>query len=139
MTLRLGSGQAHAEVIGHPIAHSKSPLIHRFWLNRLGIVADYHSRDILPDDLAGYFAKAARDPDWRGCNITIPHKVAALDHVNDPGDVRLSIGAITSAPTPTPPAFTRRLPICPWLVKRQLSSARAARPVRCFLLWRAPI
>lgn len=86
----------YAEVIGHPIAHSKSPLIHRFWLDRLGIVADYRACDVLPDDLAGYFEKAAATADWRGCNITIPHKIAALDFVLDPGDVRSSIGAINT-------------------------------------------
>lgn len=85
-----------AEVIGHPIAHSKSPVIHRFWLDRLGIVADYHARDILPDDLGAYFEAAATNPDWRGCNITIPHKVAGLDFVTDPGEVRSSIGAINT-------------------------------------------
>jgi shikimate dehydrogenase len=85
-----------AEVIGHPIAHSKSPVIHRFWLDRLGIVADYHARDVLPDDLGTYFEAAAANPDWRGCNITIPHKVAGLDFVTDPGEVRSSIGAINT-------------------------------------------
>jgi shikimate dehydrogenase len=85
-----------AEVIGHPIAHSKSPLIHRFWLDRLGIVADYRARDVLADNLNVYFEAAAADPNWRGCNITIPHKIAALDFVTDPGDVRGSIGAINT-------------------------------------------
>lgn len=86
----------YAQVIGHLIAHSKSPLIHRFWLDRLGIVADYRAHDLLPENLEAYFEQAANDPDWRGCNITIPHKVAALDFVTDPGDVRGSIGAINT-------------------------------------------
>ena len=85
-----------AEVIGHPIAHTKSPLIHRFWLDRLGIVANYNARDILPDNLNSYFIEAAADADWRGCNITIPHKIAALDYVSDPGGVRNSIGAVNT-------------------------------------------
>jgi shikimate dehydrogenase len=85
-----------AEVIGHPISHSKSPLIHRYWLDQLGIVADYRARDILPENLGAYFADMASDANWRGCNITIPHKVAALDFVTDPGDVRGSIGAINT-------------------------------------------
>jgi shikimate dehydrogenase len=83
-------------VIGDPISHSKSPIIHGFWLEKLGIVAQYHARHILPDQLEAYFARAKDDPDWRGCNITIPHKLAALDHVSDPGDVRASIGAINT-------------------------------------------
>ena len=87
----------YAEVIGHPIGHSKSPLIHQFWLDRLGIVARYQATDIAPERLAGYFAERREDPAWRGCNITIPHKIAALDFVADPGEVRNSIGAINVA------------------------------------------
>lgn len=83
----------YAEVIGDPVAHSKSPLIHRFWLDHLGIDADYRATRVAPDDLPAYFADRAADPLWRGCNVTVPHKVAALDHVPDPGDVRASIGA----------------------------------------------
>lgn len=86
----------YAEVIGHPISHSKSPLIHRFWLNQLGLVGEYQARDILPEHLDGYFRERAADQEWRGCNVTIPHKIAALDHVTDLGDVRSSIGAINT-------------------------------------------
>jgi len=87
----------YAEVIGDPIAQSKSPIIHNFWLDRLGIDADYRAHHVTPDALAGYFAARRADPAWRGCNITIPHKINALDHVADPGDVRGSIGAINLA------------------------------------------
>lgn len=87
----------YAEVIGHPIGHSKSPLIHQFWLDRLGIVARYQATDVAPERLADYFAERREDPAWRGCNITIPHKIAALDFVADPGEVRNSIGAINVA------------------------------------------
>jgi shikimate dehydrogenase len=83
----------YAEVIGDPIAQSKSPVIHRFWLDALGIDADYRKTHVTPDALAGYFAERAADPNWCGCNITLPHKVAALDHVADPGEVRATIGA----------------------------------------------
>ncbi|RZF65333.1 shikimate dehydrogenase [Sphingomonas populi] len=86
----------YAEVIGDPIAHSKSPLIHGFWIEALGLDARYERRHVSPDDLAGYFAERKADTDWRGCNITIPHKQAALDHVGDPGGVRESIGAINT-------------------------------------------
>ena len=87
---------SYAEVIGDPIKHSKSPLIHGFWLHKLGIVADYQAHHVLAQDLAAYFEKRSGDPDWRGCNITIPHKIAALDFVSDPGGVRQSIGAINT-------------------------------------------
>lgn len=84
----------YAEVIGDPIAHSKSPIIHGFWLAALGIEADYRAFHVTAPALPGYFADRMADPDWCGCNITIPHKITALDHVADPGGVRASIGAI---------------------------------------------
>ena len=86
----------YAEVIGDPIAHSKSPLIHRFWLEALGIVGDYRATHVIPDALARYFTERRADPAWRGCNVTVPHKLAALDHVADPGEVRGGIGAINT-------------------------------------------
>lgn len=86
----------YAEVIGDPIAHSKSPLIHGFWLDALGIDADYRATHVTPDGLAAFFDARRSDPAWRGCNITIPHKQAALDFVEDRGGVRASIGAINT-------------------------------------------
>jgi shikimate dehydrogenase len=86
----------YAEVIGDPIAHSKSPIIHGFWLEKLGIAGRYDVCHVRDDGLAEYFVKRADDLNWRGCNITIPHKISALDHVTDPGDVRSSIGAINT-------------------------------------------
>ena len=64
------SGTAYAEVIGDPIAHSKSPLIHGFWLDALGIAGEYRRCHVTPDALTGYFAERAADPDWRGRSVT---------------------------------------------------------------------
>ncbi|MGQ3100323.1 MAG: shikimate dehydrogenase [Sphingopyxis solisilvae] len=86
----------YAEVIGDPISHSKSPLIHKFWLDALGIAADYRRAHIKPDALAVYIEQRRADPDWRGCNVTIPHKVAVMDLVDDPGDIRGTIGAMNT-------------------------------------------
>lgn len=86
----------YAEVIGDPISHSKSPLIHNFWLERLGIAADYRATHVAPDDLPAFVAGRRDDPNWRGCNVTLPHKIAMLDLVDDPGDVRASIGAMNT-------------------------------------------
>ena len=86
----------YAEVIGDPIAHSKSPIIHNFWLERLGIEAEYRKTHVRSEELAGYFLQRRADPDWLGCNITIPHKINALDYVEDPAGVRERIGAINT-------------------------------------------
>lgn len=85
-----------AEVIGDPIAHSKSPLIHRFWLDALGIDADYRATQVAPADLARFVAERRAEPNWRGCNVTIPHKLSVIDLVDDPGDIRGSLGAMNT-------------------------------------------
>lgn len=87
----------YAEVIGDPVAHSRSPAMHGFWLDALGIDAEYRATRVAADDLPGHFERRRGDPDWLGCNVTLPHKLAALDHVDDPGDVRGTIGAINLA------------------------------------------
>lgn len=74
----------YAEVIGDPISQSKSPKIHNFWLEKLGIDADYRAAHIRPDSLADYLAERRADSLWRGCNVTMPHKQAImplLDHI----------------------------------------------------------
>jgi shikimate dehydrogenase len=88
--------QAFAEVIGDPIAHSKSPMIHRFWLDRCKIDGDYKATRVAPADLERFIGERRETEGWRGCNVTIPHKIAVMDHVADPGDVRASIGAMNT-------------------------------------------
>lgn len=84
---------AWAEVIGDPIAHSKSPRIHGFWLERLGIAAEYRACRVTAEGLAGYLAERQRDEGWRGCNVTIPHKLAALALAERVEPVAARIGA----------------------------------------------
>ena len=86
----------YAEVIGDPISQSKSPLIHNFWLEKLGIDAQYRACHVRSEGLADYIADRRTDANWRGCNVTLPHKLAVMDHVDDPGDVRASIGAMNT-------------------------------------------
>ncbi|WAC22872.1 shikimate dehydrogenase [Blastomonas sp. SL216] len=90
------TGTPYAEVIGDPIAHSKSPLIHGFWLKALGMEAEYRACHVTPEGLGDYIAARRDDPLWRGCNVTIPHKIAVMELVADPGGVRSSIGAMNT-------------------------------------------
>jgi len=74
-----------AGVIGNPIAHSKSPRLHRHWLAKYGIAGDYVPLHVDKDDLAEVLRALPR-MGFVGANVTIPHKVAALeiaDHVSD--------------------------------------------------------
>ena len=86
----------YAEVIGDPISHSKSPLIHNFWLNKLGIDAEYRACHVTPDKLSDYFARRRGDAAWRGCNVTIPHKVAALGLVDKSLEAVTVTGALNT-------------------------------------------
>ena len=86
----------YAEVIGDPIAQSKSPKIHNFWLAKLGIDADYRACHVTPDQLPAYLAARRADPLWRGCNVTMPHKQAIiplLDRIDQPAG---EIGAVNT-------------------------------------------
>jgi shikimate dehydrogenase len=58
--------------------------------------AAYRAVRVQPDELPGYLDERRRDPDWCGCNVTIPHKLAVMDHVADPGHVRETIGAMNT-------------------------------------------
>ncbi len=86
----------YAEVIGDPIIQSKSPAIHNFWLGKLGIAADYRACHVKPDELTDYFAKRRTDPDWRGCNITMPHKQAAMAYLDAIDPQAKRIGAVNT-------------------------------------------
>lgn len=74
----MSSGTPLAHVIGDPIAHSKSPLIHGFWLDRLGIAGEYIRVHVTPDELTDYVAASKADPRWIGSNVTMPHKQAII-------------------------------------------------------------
>ena len=87
---------AYAEVIGDPIAQSKSPAIHSFWLNKLGIEADYRAAHVTAAGLADYFAARRDDSAWRGCNITMPHKQAALAQLDAVDPQAARIGAVNT-------------------------------------------
>ncbi len=78
----------YAEVIGDPIVQSKSPAIHNYWLDKLGLDAEYRAAHVTADGLADYLASRRDDPDWRGCNVTMPHKQAVIPLLD-----RLEIGA----------------------------------------------
>lgn len=66
-----------AFVCGHPISHSRSPLIHRYWLAELGLDGGYDPIDVAPHDFADFFSHMVRRG-WIGGNVTIPHKEHAF-------------------------------------------------------------
>ena len=83
----------YAEVIGDPIDHSLSPAIHNFWLEQLGIKAAYGRRQVMRAELPAYVAERRADPNWRGCNVTMPLKLDALALADETSDRALGAAA----------------------------------------------
>lgn len=84
----------HACVIGWPIEHSKSPLIHGYWMKELGIESFYTKCAVRPEGLAEFVARSW-DEGLLGFNATIPHKTALMDLVT-PDAAAQAIGAINT-------------------------------------------
>ena len=81
-----------AGVIGHPINHSKSPLIFAEWMQRYGIQGEYSAIDVQPDELETFLADASREG-FAGVNATIPHKEAVLALADEVTPLARRIGA----------------------------------------------
>lgn len=84
-----------AGVIGWPVAHSKSPQIHRFWLAKLGLEGDYGRFPVHPDRL-GDAIRALSAVGLRGVNVTVPHKVAVMAHLDAVTAEVAAIGAVNT-------------------------------------------
>lgn len=82
-------------VIGWPISHSRSPLIHNFWRRQLGVGGKYSIHAVEPGDLSS-FLRSFPDSGFIGCNITIPHKEAALYLVDEVDARGRRIGAVNT-------------------------------------------
>ena len=87
-------GIPYAEVIGDPIVHSRSPLIHQFWLEKLGLDGDFRAVRVHHNDLPEYIAKRRQDSDWRGCSATLPHKLHVIDLVDTFTAEAVAVGAV---------------------------------------------
>lgn len=81
-----------AGVLGWPIAHSRSPRLHRHWLKRYGIEGDYITLGIEPRDFEAAF-RALPLLGFRGVNVTIPHKETVLRLATKVSDRAALIGA----------------------------------------------
>ncbi|MCE4223202.1 shikimate dehydrogenase [Methylobacterium sp. C25] len=84
-----------AFVVGHPIAHSRSPLIHGYWLQNLHIEGSYVRIDILPEDFDA-FVHGVAESGFAGGNVTIPHKEAAYRLVDRLTPRAQKIGAVNT-------------------------------------------
>ena len=84
-----------AFVIGHPINHSRSPLIHQSWLAEHGIDGSYEAIDVSPDALPGFFERL-RSGEFAGGNVTIPHKEVVFALCDSVDPLATTIGAVNT-------------------------------------------
>lgn len=66
-----------AGVIGFPVKHSKSPIIHNYWLKKYDIDASYQAFEVSNDDLKG-FVRSLAEKGFAGVNVTVPYKVGVM-------------------------------------------------------------
>ena len=89
------SARPTACVIGWPVAHSRSPAIHRFWLAELGIAGDYVPVPVVPEEIAA-FLRSFVASGYVGGNVTMPHKEAAFAAVSAMDTEARAIGAVNT-------------------------------------------
>jgi shikimate dehydrogenase len=79
-------------VIGWPVAHSRSPVIHRYWLKLYGVDGAYEMEAVRPEEI-GDFLYSLGQRGYEGANVTLPHKEAALAGADRPDAAATAIGA----------------------------------------------
>ena len=78
-------------MIGWPIEHSRSPLIHNYWIKQYKLDAEYGREAVKPEELPG-FVRSLRERGYVGCNVTLPHKEAVFA-LTEPDDRAEAVGA----------------------------------------------
>jgi shikimate dehydrogenase len=82
-------------IIGHPVAHSRSPLIHNHWLQLYGIDGEYLREDV-PPGMIETFLRAFPESGYVGGNVTVPHKEAAFAAATVRDPVAEALGAVNT-------------------------------------------
>ena len=82
----------HACVIGWPVEHSRSPLLHGYWLKKYGIDGTYTKRAVAPEAVADFLRSLSANG-YVGCNVTVPHKAAAFSAADEREDSAKAVSA----------------------------------------------
>jgi shikimate dehydrogenase len=80
-------------IMGHPVAHSRSPMIHGYWLKALGIPGAYEFKDLAPDEFVPFISNLVANG-YVGGNVTVPHKEAAYRSVSARDAASEAVGAV---------------------------------------------
>jgi shikimate dehydrogenase len=78
-------------VVGYPARHSRSPMLHGYWIKRYGLDADYRAEEIPPGEIREFLTHLA-DHGYVGCNVTMPHKDVAFE-LSEPDERAIAVGA----------------------------------------------
>lgn len=78
-------------VIGWPVAHSRSPLVHTYWLKKHGIEGSYEKEAVPPDEIARFLEELGAKG-YVGANVTLPHKLAALEAADEADAAAKAVG-----------------------------------------------
>jgi len=84
-----------AFIIGHPVAQSRSPMLHGYWLDRYGIAGSYERVDVAPEALENFFS-TYRQNGWVGGNVTVPHKLAVIPFLDRVDAAAEAMGAVNT-------------------------------------------
>ena len=84
-----------AGVIGWPIHHSRSPIIHNYWLKMQSISGSYETIAVSPEEADAFF-KGFKTSGLAGFNITLPHKEAVIAHLDYVDEAAMAIGAVNT-------------------------------------------
>lgn len=79
-------------IIGHPVAHSRSPLIHGHWLAEYGLAGSYERVDVSPAEVPAFIARL-RAGEFVGGNVTVPNKEAVLSQLDQASGTARAMGA----------------------------------------------
>lgn len=82
-------------VIGWPIEHSRSPLIHGYWLKKYGINGSYDKQAVRPEEFE-QFVRGLEARGYAGANVTVPHKEAAFRVADELDDAARAAGAVNT-------------------------------------------
>ncbi len=88
-------GLIKAGVMGWPVNHSRSPVLHGFWLRAYGIHGTYERMPVRPEDLAATL-RSLEERGYAGVNLTVPHKEAAMAIVDEISPEGRRIGAVNT-------------------------------------------
>lgn len=84
-----------AGLLGHPVSHSKSPLIHNYWIRKFGLNGEYTAMDVRPDQLEKHLKDCIKNG-FTGLNLTLPHKETVMEFCDTIDATAKAVGAVNT-------------------------------------------